>query len=715
MSTDWHLGIDFGTSFTVVAATRDGTATVIDVESNGSSRMPSSVFFTQDEEFLVGTAALHQAVFNPERFEPTPKRAIGEGEIFLGDQLVPVVDLVAAVLRRVYGEACRQQGETVPATVCVTHPADWSATRLNVLREAIEKSGMRVATLVPEPVAAATRFAMATPIGKCIAVYDFGGGTMDAAVLRRTEQDFTVAGQPAGRDPLGGEDIDRRIIDYVGTLVGADDEAWLALLDAENTKDRHNAATLRAEVRRAKETLSEVSACQLWLPGLERAIQLTRVELEGLIAADVDATVDTLQRALEDAHETPSDLADIYLIGGSSRIPLVADTIWRRLEVRPVVQDNPKSVVALGASGWDPASRPKPARRVPPPPPPPPPPPGAGSGPARRPSRHPVPPPPPPPPPRSGSPAGAVPSPRVATPTGGVPTAPAAAAPAVTPPPRVQPPPVHSPQPTQPQPAQPQPAQPQPAQPQPAQPAQPPEPAPSPARPAQQRPPVPTGPPPQRQVPAVPAVPPAQPAPLAPANQMSESPSSYVVTLQRSWRMAVPQQLAPFELLELTVGDGRPIEIGQVIARARSVSGGNQVWEVRATCAGKVWHVAAAAGSRVGLDEPLLQVAPVTGYTIDGPRPHVPGPGGLALTISRQGPADPGVTAFALDFLNRRFFLWANASFFFPAVPGTHLVRVQAYAGSTPLFSTSTSIVVRPGANTALTFEAMPGQRARFR
>jgi hypothetical protein len=196
---------------------------------------------------------------------------------------------------------------------------------------------------------------------------------------------------------------------------------------------------------------------------------------------------------------------------------------------------------------------------------------------------------------------------------------------------------------------------------------------------------------------------------------MSESPSSYVVTLQRSWRMAVPQQLAPFELLELTVGDGRPIEIGQVIARARSVSGGNQVWEVRATCAGKVWHVAAAAGSRVGLDEPLLQVAPVTGYTIDGPRPHVPGPGGLALTISRQGPADPGVTAFALDFLNRRFFLWANASFFFPAVPGTHLVRVQAYAGSTPLFSTSTSIVVRPGANTALTFEAMPGQRARFR
>ena len=357
MSSPWFLGIDFGTSFTVVAASRDGAAAVVDVESNGSSRMPSSVFFTQDHEFLVGTAALHQAVFNPERFEPTPKRAIGEGEVFLGDQLVPIVDLVSAVLRRVYTEACRQQGETVPATVCVTHPADWSATRLNILREAIEKAGLKVATLVAEPVAAATRFAMAAPVGSNIAVYDFGGGTMDAAVLTRTEQDFVVAGRPAGRDPLGGEDIDKRIIDYVGTLVGEDDEAWHALLNAADTKERHNAATLRSEVRRAKETLSEVSACQLWLPGLERAIQLTRVELDGLIAADVDATVDTLQRALEDAHVTPDGLAGIYLIGGSSRIPLVADTIWRRLDVRPVVQDNPKSVVALGAAGWSPESR----------------------------------------------------------------------------------------------------------------------------------------------------------------------------------------------------------------------------------------------------------------------------------------------------------------------------------------------------------------------
>ncbi len=216
----WQLGIDFGTSYTVAAVARDGTATVVDLESNGSSRLPSSVFLTEDGEVAVGTAALHQAVFAPERFEPTPKRAIGEGEIFLGDRLVPVTELVAALLRRVYTETCRQQGETVPAAVRLTHPADWSDARLGVLRESIERAGIASAELIPEPVAAAARIADATPSGRHVAVYDFGGGTFDAAVLLRTEDGFRVAGPPAGRDPLGGEDIDQRIITHLGTLIG---------------------------------------------------------------------------------------------------------------------------------------------------------------------------------------------------------------------------------------------------------------------------------------------------------------------------------------------------------------------------------------------------------------------------------------------------------------------------------------------------------------
>lgn len=361
----WQLGIDFGTSFTVAAIAQDSSTTVVDVESNGRSRMPSSVFVGPDGEILVGTAAQHQAVFAPERYEPTPKRALGEGDLFLGDGLVPVTDLVAAVLRRVYTEASRQQGETVPSQVFVTHPADWGEARLDVMREAIEQADLPAYNLLAEPVAAAARIGITrTAPGQHVAVYDFGGGTFDAAVLLRTADGFEVAGPPAGRDPLGGEDIDQRIIQYLGEVLSKDDpEMWNKLTSPPDVAWRRNAAGLHTEVQRAKETLSEVMVCQLWVPGLERDVQLTRSELERLITQDIDATVDALEQVFADAGVGVADLVGIYLVGGSSRIPLVADTIWRRLGVQPAVQDNPKSVVALGAAGW--ATLAKAARSVP--------------------------------------------------------------------------------------------------------------------------------------------------------------------------------------------------------------------------------------------------------------------------------------------------------------------------------------------------------------
>jgi len=352
--TRWHLGIDFGTSYTVASAAVGDSVTVIDVESSGRARISSAVFLTPDGDILIGSAAEHQAVFAPERFEPTPKRSIGEGEVFLGDRLVPVADLVAAVLRRVYTEACRQQGERAPDGVGVTHPADWGEVRLAVLREAVAKAGMPQVSFIAEPVAAAVRIATeATQPGQRVAVYDFGGGTFDAAVLVRTETGFTVAGPPAGRDPLGGEDIDDRIIAYLGKVLADEDpDAWQALCKPTDVSWRRDAAAFRAEVQRAKETLSETSACQLWVPGIGREVQLTRAELDKLIGPTVDDTVATLEVAIKDAGVVAKSLAGLYLVGGSSRIPLVAESIWRKLAVRPSVQDNPKSVVALGAAAW---------------------------------------------------------------------------------------------------------------------------------------------------------------------------------------------------------------------------------------------------------------------------------------------------------------------------------------------------------------------------
>ena len=350
----WELGIDFGTSYTVAAASTSGVAAVVDMESSGRARIPSAVYLTEDDEILVGTAAQHQAVFDPSRYEPTPKRSLGEGDLFLGDRLIPVSDLVAAVLRRVYTEACRQQGERAPAVVRITHPADWSEARLGLFREAIQKAGLQDVALVPEPVAAVARIALATTTpGQYVAVYDFGGGTFDAAVLLRTDEHFEVAGPPAGRDPLGGEDIDQRIVTYLGELLAdAHPAEWDKLTNPPDVSWRRDASGFRGEVQRAKETLSEVTACQMWVPGINIDVQLTRPELEKMIAPDVEATVDALESALGDANVKPQDLAGIFLVGGSSRIPLVADRIWRRLDVRPAVQDNPKSVVALGAAAW---------------------------------------------------------------------------------------------------------------------------------------------------------------------------------------------------------------------------------------------------------------------------------------------------------------------------------------------------------------------------
>ncbi len=351
----WDLGIDFGTSYTVAAVAMDGNVTTVDVESNGRSRLPSSVFLSLDGQILVGTAAQHQAVFAPERYEPTPKRVLGEGELFLGDRIVPVSELAAAVLRRVYTQACREQGETAPHKVRITHPADWGDARKSVLKEAVEKAGITTYELVAEPVAAAVRISLAaTQPGETIAVYDFGGGTFDAAVLLRTNDGFEIAGPPAGRDPLGGEDIDVRIINYLGEVL-ADEypDDWPKILNPTDVAWRHKASDLREEVQRAKETLSEVGVCQLWVPGIERDVQLTRDELEDLIKDDIEATMDCLQRALDDAHVKPKELKAIYLVGGSSRIPVVGTSIYRRFDVMPSVQDNPKSVVALGAAAWD--------------------------------------------------------------------------------------------------------------------------------------------------------------------------------------------------------------------------------------------------------------------------------------------------------------------------------------------------------------------------
>jgi molecular chaperone DnaK len=347
----WRLAIDFGTVFTVAAMARGSSSQLIDVEGDGTSRLHSGVLLETTGSLVVGNAARHQADFEPDRYEATPKRSIGDGSILLGDRTVRMVDVVAALLAKVNLEARRAAGGLPPGEVVVTHPADWAATRIGVLVEAIRKAGLPEAMLLPEPVAAAIHIGAATTaVGRHVAVYDFGGGTFDAAVLRRTEEGYAVAGPPGGRDPLGGEDLDHRIIDHLGKGPLGEHPDWQRLLVPPDLQWRRASTSLHDAVREAKEGLSTTTAWQIWVPGIEREVQLTRAELEGLIRADIELTVDVLVQTISAAGRTPADLDGIYLVGGSSRIPLIAQTIWQRLEVEPHTYDDPKAVVALGAA-----------------------------------------------------------------------------------------------------------------------------------------------------------------------------------------------------------------------------------------------------------------------------------------------------------------------------------------------------------------------------
>jgi hypothetical protein len=352
MAAGWMLAIDFGTSFTT-AAIDDGHGPRL-VEVDRSWRVPSAVLRSPDGSLVAGSAAVNQAALRPDAYEPSPKRNVGQGTVLLGEGAVDVVDAIAAVLEPLVSEAVRLRGGTPPSRVCLTHPANWGAARLGVLVEAARRAGLTDPVLLAEPVAAAAWYATGEeiPAGADVAVYDLGGGTFDAAVVTSAgDGTFEVAGPPDGIDPLGGVDIDAALLAWIGsTRIGpADPEAWTSLMMPADAHWRSARRKLLDEVTKAKEALSRHSQYVLYVPEVNLDVTVTREELERLIADDVDRTVSVLASTIDRAGRRPADLHAVFLVGGSSRIPAVAERVWERLEVRPRTLDEPKQVVALGA------------------------------------------------------------------------------------------------------------------------------------------------------------------------------------------------------------------------------------------------------------------------------------------------------------------------------------------------------------------------------
>ncbi|MET0423399.1 MAG: Hsp70 family protein [Actinoplanes sp.] len=338
------LGVDFGTSNTVaVARWPDGRARPILVD--GSPLLPSAVYAEPDGTLVVGRDAVHSARLDPARFEPNPKRRIDDGTILLGDREEPVVDVIAAVLARVAEEWHRAVGPVRPE-VTLTCPGTWGAARRSLLAEAAARAGLTGARLVAEPVAAATYFAEVlgrdVPIGSVVVVHDFGAGTFDASVVARTSSGFEVMAVD-GRDDIGGLDVDAAIIDYLRT------DDWQRLLEPTTLEDRRAQRQLWDEARIAKERLSRNQTADFVVPLLDTEVHLTRDELERLARPVLDQTVRVTKGLLDWADLPPGRLAGVFLVGGASRIPLVATLLHRELGEAPVVIEQPELVVAEGS------------------------------------------------------------------------------------------------------------------------------------------------------------------------------------------------------------------------------------------------------------------------------------------------------------------------------------------------------------------------------
>jgi molecular chaperone DnaK len=345
---NYQLGIDLGTTYTAAAVARDGRFAVAGL-GNRAASIPSVIYLRPDGTVLTGEAASRRGSAEPERVAREFKRRFGDPTpLLLGGTPYSAEALTARLLRWVVEKVTELEGGP-PGQIAVTHPANWGPYKKDLLEQALRLAGVE-AMMLAEPAAAAIAYAANERVepGALVAVYDLGGGTFDAAVLRKTADGFAVLGQPEGIERLGGIDFDEAVFEHVRSALGGAIEQ----LDFDEPQTIAALSRLRTECIDAKEALStdtETSVAAL-LPGLQTEVRLTRAEFEQLVRPTLTETVSALRRALTTASVEPAQVTAVLLVGGSSRIPLVAELVSDALG-RPVAVDaHPKHAIALGAA-----------------------------------------------------------------------------------------------------------------------------------------------------------------------------------------------------------------------------------------------------------------------------------------------------------------------------------------------------------------------------
>ncbi|AHB88378.1 molecular chaperone DnaK2 [Thermosynechococcus sp. NK55a] len=366
------VGIDLGTTNSCVAVMEGGKPTVI-ANAEGFRTTPSVVAYTKNGDRLVGQIAKRQAVMNPENTFYSVKRFIGRrfdevtheatevsykvlnvnGNVkldcpALGKQFAPE-EISAQVLRKLKEDASKYLGEEVTQAV-ITVPAYFNDSQRQATKDAGKIAGLEVLRIINEPTAASLAYGLDKKANETILVFDLGGGTFDVSILEVGDGVFEVLAT-SGDTHLGGDDFDKKIVDYLA-------ESFRAQEGIDLRKDRQALQRLTEAAEKAKIELSSVMQTEINLPFITATqdgpkhldMTLTRAKFEELCSDLIDRCRVPVEQALKDAKLTKDQIDEVVLVGGSTRIPAIQELVKRLLGKDPNQSVNPDEVVAVGAA-----------------------------------------------------------------------------------------------------------------------------------------------------------------------------------------------------------------------------------------------------------------------------------------------------------------------------------------------------------------------------
>jgi molecular chaperone DnaK (HSP70) len=343
------VGIDLGTTNSEVALVRDGRVEVIPVA--GDVRiLPSVVGMAEDGALLVGEAAKNQYVLHPERTVRSIKRRMGEAtRVTMGDAEYTPQEISAMILRRLKSVAEAHVGHDVVKAV-ITVPAFFSDAQRQATREAGEIAGLEVVRIINEPTAAALAYESRHQGARKALVYDLGGGTFDVSVVN-LESDVVEVLASHGNNRLGGDDFDRKIVDFALDHLKQTHGVDASRLPSAMARLQHAAEAAKIALSdRPYATLAEEYLLEHDGMPVHLSLEIARDDYEAMIEPYIAETIDAVHVALSGARLTVSDIDEILLVGGATRTPLVARRLEEELKLQPRSEVDPDLCVAMGAA-----------------------------------------------------------------------------------------------------------------------------------------------------------------------------------------------------------------------------------------------------------------------------------------------------------------------------------------------------------------------------